>query len=609
MNAPYVLGISGLYHDSAAALVHGGHVIAAAHEERFSRHKHDAGFPAEAINYCLEEAFIEADDLAAVVFYDSPLLTLDRVVRSSAVLGEAGASRFDEAARALLGSKIWIEDAVRRELGSLGAEGRLLITDHHAAHAASAFYPSPFEEAAVLTIDGVGEWETTTIGVGSGRTLELIESIRYPHSLGLLYSAFTSYCGFRVNSGEYKLMGLAPYGTPRYRRLIEDSLIDLRPDGSFRLDTRYFGYLAGSTMTNAAFHDLFGGAPRVPETAITQRDADLAASIQAVAEEALIRMARHTRQLTGRRHLTLAGGVALNCVANGLLHRARIFDRIWVQPAAGDAGGALGAALLVAHDRLGSPRPGENCGRDRQRGSLLGPAFTSAEVRAFLDLHDYPYRQLPLAELNSEVAQALAGGSVVGRLRGRMEFGPRSLGARSILGNPCRVDTQVVMNTKIKFRESFRPFAPAILAEDCHRYFELDVESPYMLLVADVLAERRRAVPPAGGDQDLYAMAARPRSDVPAVTHVDFSARVQTVSRADDPDFHDLIAKFGELTGHPVVVNTSFNVRGEPPVCTPEDAYGCFMRTDIDLLVLEDCLLRKDQQPEWTEEVPDVALD
>jgi carbamoyltransferase len=609
VNAPYVLGLSGLYHDSAAALVRGGEVVAAAQEERFSRRKHDPAFPAEAINYCLEEAFVEADELAAVVFYDSPLLTLDRMVRSTTALGEAGAPRFEEGLRALLGRKVWVEDAVRRELGSLGQEGRLLFTDHHLAHAASAFYPSPFAEAAVITIDGVGEWETTTVGVGRGSRLELIESIHYPHSLGLLYSAFTAYCGFRVNSGEYKLMGLAPYGTPRYRRLIEDHLIDLRPDGSFRLDTRYFGYLDGSTMTNEAFHDLFGGVPRAPETPATQRDADLAASVQVVVEEALLRIARHARELTGCRDLALAGGVALNCVANGLLHREGVFDRIWVQPAAGDAGGALGAALVVAHDRLAIPRHRAATSRDGQRGSLLGPAYSSTEVRAFLDAHDYPYRQLPPDDLNAEVARALADGSVVGRVTGRMEFGPRALGSRSILGNPCRTDTQVVMNTKIKFRESFRPFAPAVLAEDSARYFDLDVESPYMLLVAPVLPARRCPVPAVDPDQDFRAVAAQRRSDIPAVTHVDFSARVQTVSRDDDPDFHALVAAFGALTGHPLVVNTSFNVRGEPPVCSPEDAYRCFIRTDLDLLVLEDCVLRKDEQPAWTAEVPDVELD
>ncbi|MGI3783237.1 MAG: carbamoyltransferase family protein [Janthinobacterium lividum] len=606
----YVLGISGFYHDSAAALVRDDEVVAAAQEERFTRRKHDPSFPANAINYCLEEAFLEPDELDAVVFYESPLLTFDRVVRNTVQLGPAGADQFEEAMRSLLGTKLWVQDEVSRELRTLGREGALLSTEHHLAHAASAFFPSPFADAAVVTLDGVGEWETSTIGHGSGADLQLLESIRYPHSLGLLYSAFTSYCGFRVNSGEYKLMGLAPYGQPRFRDLILEHLLDLRHDGSFRLNTEYFGFREGSGMTNEAFEHVFGGPPRPPEAKLTARDADLAASVQAVLEEAVVRIARHARNLTGSPNLTLAGGVALNCVANGRLLREQIFDRLWIQPSAGDAGGALGAALLGAHAHLGVPRVRTTRSRDGQQGSLLGPAYSSAEVRAYLDRHSYPYKRVPdPSTRHVEVAKALADGQVVGYLNGRMEFGPRSLGTRSILGNPCLADTQVTMNTRIKFRESFRPFAPAVLAEDSASFFDLDVQSPYMLLVASVAVERRRSVPPPKRGQDLFERAAQPRSDIPAVTHVDYSARVQTVSRQEAPDFHDLIAAFGVLTGYPLLVNTSFNVRGEPPVCTPEDAYRCFMRSDIELLVLEDCLLRKDAQPAWTEEVTDVELD
>ena len=606
----YVLGISGLYHDSAAALVCDDQIVAAAQEERFSRRKHDASFPVEAINYCLEEAFIEADELEAIVFYDSPVLTLDRVLRTAAEVGAPGREQFDAALRSLLGRKLWVEEEVRRELGTLGRTGALLFGEHHLSHAASAFYPSPFAEAAVVTLDGVGEWETTTIGHGVGSQVELLESIHYPHSLGLLYSAFTTYCGFRVNSGEYKLMGLAPYGEPRYRRLIEDHLIDLKADGSFRLDTRYFGYTESPRMTNEAFHDLFGGPPREPETPVTRRHADLAASVQTVIEEAVVRIAQRARDLTGSANLALAGGVALNCVANGRLQRERVVDRLWVQPAAGDAGGALGAALAVAHGRLGVPRTRTPTSGDTQQGSLLGPAYSSAEVRAFLDRQGCPYERMPSASAaNQLVARALADGLVVGCLRGRMEFGPRALGTRSILGNPCLAETQVTMNTKIKFRESFRPFAPAVLEEESLRFFDLVVESPYMLLVAEVSEPRRRSTPPLPPGVDLCVEAAQPRSDIPAVTHVDHSARVQTVSAARDPLFHDLIAAFGALTGYPLLVNTSFNVRGEPPVCSPADAYACFMRTDIDLLLMEDCLLRKSEQPPWDGETPDVELD
>jgi len=600
-----ILGISAFYHDSAAALVDGGRIVAAAQEERFTRKKHDPRFPKHAINYCLEEAFIEAGDLDAIVFYDSPLLTWDRVLRNCLQAGAPAHEQFVKASRSILGIKLWVADHVRRQLGSLGKLGRLLYTEHHMAHAASAFYPSPFDEAAILTLDGVGEWCTTSVGAGRGADLELLSEIHYPHSLGLLYSAFTAFCGFKVNSGEYKLMGLAPYGTPRYADRIRDELIDVRPDGSYRLNTEYFGYLDGMAMTNERFELLFGGPARAPESRITFRERDLAASIQAVTTDVVIRMARHARKATGLPNLVMAGGVALNCVANGALLRERVFDGLWIQPAAGDAGGALGAALLTAHRYFEERRPVRTGGRDAQRGSYLGPAYSSAEVRAFLDRGRYPYERVedPAARAQA-IGRALADGKVVGFLSGRMEFGPRSLGARSILGDPRRADTQTTMNLKIKYRESFRPFAPAVLAEDVEQYFELSGESPYMLLVAPVRKERQLPMERPvheSGEEDMLQVVSRPRSDIPAVTHVDYSARVQTVSRDDHPEFHRVIEAFKRETGCAVVVNTSFNVRGEPIVCSPRDAYVCFMRTELDLLVLEDCLLRKTEQPAFAE--------
>lgn len=597
-----VLGISAFYHDSAAALVQDGEIIAAAQEERFSRIKHDPRFPRHAINYCLEEAFIEAQDLDAVVFYDLPLLTWDRVLKSTLTAGEGAREQFEKAARSVLGIKLWVQRYAEQALGSLGRAGKLLLTEHHMAHAASAFYPSPFEQAAIVTLDGVGEWATTSVGFGEGKDLRLIYEIDYPHSLGLLYSAVTYFCGFKVNSGEYKLMGLAPYGEPRYRDVIREHLIDLKPDGSYRLNTEYFGYLDGLTMTNEKFAELFGGPPRQPESRITRREMDLAASIQQVLEEAVLLLARQARRETGARHLVMAGGVALNCVANGKLLREGIFDDLWVQPAAGDAGGALGAALLVSHTRLDVPRRRRSDGRDGQRGSYLGPAYSTSEVRAFLDRRGYVYDQVPdPAERARQVAQAIADGKIIGYFNGRMEFGPRALGARSILGDPRRAETQSVMNLKIKYRESFRPFAPSVMAERVADFFELDRESPYMLLVAPVRAERRLEqagfAASSAWDEDMLAVINRARSDVPAITHVDYSARIQTVHPADKPDYHQVIQAFEALTGCGVVVNTSFNVRGEPIVCSPADAYTCFMRTDIDLLVLEDCLLWKAEQP------------
>ena len=607
-----VLGISAFYHDAAAALVQDGRIVAAAQEERFTRKRHDPRFPKNAINYCLEEAGVEADDLDAVVFYDKAIDTWDRVVRTCIQVGEPAREQFARAAKSVLGVKLWVKDHVVDAIGTTGRLGDVLFTEHHMAHAASAFYPSPFDEAAILTLDGVGEWSTTSVGVGRGAKLELVEEIDYPHSLGLLYSAFTYFCGFKVNSGEYKLMGLAPYGRPRFAQTIKDHLIDIKPDGSYRLNLDYFGYVDGVTMTSAKFDALFGGPARAPESRITRREMDLAASIQAVTTEVVLALAHHARAQTGVRNVVLAGGVALNCVANGALQRAGIFDGLWIQPAAGDAGGALGSALLVNHAYFGEPRrpPG---GRDSQMGSYLGPAYSTGEVKAFLDRQDYPYQHVPDNESRAQiVAQALSEGKVVGFFSGRMEFGPRSLGARSIVGDARGSETQSKLNLKIKYRESFRPFAPAVLGEDVGKHFELTGESPYMLLVAPVHQSKRLPVDSRlfdGDDnEDLLRIVNQPRSDLPAITHVDFSARVQTVTADTNPEFYRLIKAFKDITGIGVVVNTSFNVRGEPIVCTPKDAYTCFMRTEMDLLVLEDCILWKDGQPafadkeDWTKE-------
>ena len=593
-----ILGISAFYHDSAAALVRDGEIIAAAQEERFSRKKHDPRFPRHAVNYCLEEAFIEPRELDAVVFYDNSLWTMDRVVKSLLSVAPRGAEQWHSAARSVLGVKVFIADYVRT---ALKHDVPVYFTEHHLSHAASAFYPSPFEKAAILTMDGVGEWATTTIGRGDGTKIEILKEIRYPHSLGLLYSAITYFCGFKVNSGEYKLMGLAPYGRPCYVDQIKQHLIDLRSDGSFRLNMEYFGYLDSNVMTGPKFAELFGGPPREPESSITRREMDLAASVQKVCEDAVLALARHAREITGSSNLCLAGGVALNCVANGILLREKVFDHLWIQPAAGDAGGSLGAALLADHMKFNVPRRLNPTGRDSQRGSYLGPAYSSSEARAFLDRHDYPYEQVAdSAERATRIAQTLADGKVVGYCAGRMEFGPRALGGRSILGNPMRADTQTIMNLKIKYRESFRPFAPSVMHDRCAKYFELDEESPYMLLVAPVREERRLPFDLRELDtsEDMLPIISRPRSDIPAVTHVDYSARVQTVHPDDHPDYYAIIAAFEKLTGCGVIVNTSFNVRGEPIVCTPQDAYRCFMRTEMDLLVLEDCFVWKEKQPQ-----------
>jgi len=599
-----ILGLSAFYHDSAACLVRDGKIVAAAQEERFTRRKHDAAYPAQAIAYCLKEGGISAAQLDRVAFYEKPLLKFERLLAAHLAYAPRGFASFRKAMPVWLKQKLWLRSIMQEELGF---PGDVLFVEHHESHAASAFFPSPFEEAAVLTMDGVGEWATASVGVGRGNRLDLLSEIDFPHSLGLLYSAFTHYLGFKVNSGEYKVMGLAPYGAPKHADAILDNLIALREDGSFKLDMRFFGYGAGLTMTNERFHALFGAPPRPPEGRLDQRHMDLAASIQAVTEEVMVRMARHARKETGAKNLCLAGGVALNCVGNGRILRERIFENLWIQPAAGDAGGALGAAMLVWHHALGRPRKPDPK-RDAQSGSLLGPSYSAAEIQASLDRAGARYRKLPPAELSTEAADRLARGRVVGWFSGRMEYGPRALGARSILGDPRRPEMQSKMNLKIKFRESFRPFAPAVLRERVSDYFELDADSPYMLLVAPVKKERRLAE--SAEDARLFGIERlnKPRSDIPAVTHVDYSARVQTVTREDNPAYYDLLAAFEKKTGCAVLVNTSFNVRGEPIVCRPAEAYACFMRTGIDDLVLGDFLLAKEDQPrreedkEWMKE-------
>ena len=593
-----ILGISAYYHDSAAALVVDGEIVAAAQEERFTRKKFDERFPQRAIDYCLSEAGITAADLDHVAFYDKPLLKFDRILETNIAYAPAG---FRAYARAM---PLWLKQKLHtgRELHR-GLRGeyrrRFVYLEHHESHAASAFFPSPFEEAAVLTLDGVGEWATGSLGVGRGNRLELHRELRFPHSLGLLYSAFTAYAGFKVNSGEYKLMGLAPYGEPRYADLIRDRLVDLRDDGSFRLDMRYFNYGRGLTMTSRRFHDLFGGPPREPEGPLTQRHMDLAASVQLVTEEIVLRCARHLHELTGLPDLCMAGGVALNCVANERLLRDGPFERLWVQPAAGDAGGSLGAALFVWHQLLGNER--RPVSPDAMHGSLLGPRFTTADVRAVLEREGAVYRVVDdEVQLCDVVADMLAQGKVVGWFQGRMEFGPRALGARSILGDPRDAAMQSVMNLKIKFRESFRPFAPAVLAEHASAWFDLPGEdaAPYMLVTAPVAAAHRLDAADAllRQTQGLDKLAVA-RSDVPAVTHVDWSARVQTVDRHRFGRFRTLLERFHARTGCPVLVNTSFNVRGEPVVRTPDEAYRCFTATDMDVLVAENCVVLKQEQP------------
>ena len=573
-----VLGISAYYHDSAACLLRDGRIVAAAQEERFTRRKHDPSFPRNAVRACLALGGIGVGDLDCVAFYDKPFRKFERILETHLAYAPRGLPAFLQAIPPWIGQKLWVRDLVA---DALGYRGPVVFAEHHESHAASAFFPSPFREAAFLTMDGVGEWATSSWGVGKGGRVEIAAEMRFPHSLGLLYSAFTYQAGFKVNSGEYKLMGLAPYGEPRYVRAILDHLVDLKPDGSFRMDMAYFDYCAGLRMTGPRFDALFGGAPRTPEGPITQREMDLARSVQEVTEEIVLRTAAHVRKETGQRDLCLAGGVALNCVANGKLLRTGIFDRLWIQPAAGDAGGAMGAAMVAHHHHLGEAAP-EKGGRDALSGSYLGPGYTDDAIGPFLVARSIPHRLESPERLPEAVAAFLAEGRVVGWFQGRMEFGPRALGNRSILGDPRPADMQRRMNVKIKFRESFRPFAPAVLAERAAEWFDLPVESPYMLLVADVTPEHRRAAT---------------RSDIPAVTHVDHSARVQTVRREDNPLFHALLEGFHARTGCPVLVNTSFNVRGEPVVESPADAYACFMRTGIDVLVLGNFVLLKEGQP------------
>lgn len=592
----YILGISCFYHDSAACIVRDGDILAAAQEERFSRKKHDPRFPRNAITYCLSEAGIAVRDLDCIVYYDKPFLTFERLLLSYLTVAPRGLQSWLEAMPLWLGQKLHLPKVVKNETGY---EGPVLFTEHHEAHAASAFYPSPFAEAAILTVDGVGEWATASYGFGKDTEITLLKELHFPDSLGLLYSAFTYFTGFKVNSGEYKLMGLAPYGNPRYKDLILSKLVDLKEDGSIRLDLSYFDFLGGLRMTNRRFAKLFGGPPRKPETEITPREMDIAASIQAVTEEALLKMANHVYRETGQENLCLAGGVALNCVANGRILRQAPFRNIWIQPAAGDAGGALGAALSVWHRYWENPR-GKLGGDDKQKGSYLGPSFSNEEVKRFLTNRGYPYRELDSGQRARRIAGLIAEGKIVGYMAGRMEYGPRALGARSILGDPRREDTQRVMNLKIKFRESFRPFAPSVLEEKASEYFDLDRASPYMLLVAGVRDERRLAQPSGEGMSMLERLEAK-RSDLPAITHLDYSARLQTVGQEQKPDYHAVIQEFEELTGCAVIVNTSFNVRGEPIICNPEDAYRCFMRTEMDVLVIEDCILYKKEQPPWTE--------
>jgi len=590
-----ILGISAFYHDSAAALVVDGRIVAAAQEERFTRRKHEAGFPRQAVDYCLRAAGLTPAQLDHVVYYEKPLLKFERLLETYLAVAPAGFRSFFHAAPQWVHEKLQLTRVMNAELG--GAYRRpYVFTEHHEAHAASAFFPSPFEEAALLTIDGVGEWATASLGVGRGPRIELTHELRFPHSLGLLYSAFTYFCGFKVNSGEYKLMGLAPYGTPRFAGLILEKLVELRPDGSFRLALEYFDYCAGLTMTSARFDALFGGPPRRPEAPLTARELDLAASIQQVTETIMLRMARTLHAQTGLKNLCLAGGVALNCVGNGRLLREGPFERIWIQPAAGDAGGALGAALFVWHQLLENPRPPAR--PDAQAGSLLGPDCPPAEIEAELVARGAVYRRAAdEAALCDETARLVAAGKVVGWVQGRMEYGPRALGSRSILGDARNPDMQSAMNLKIKFRESFRPFAPVVLAEHAAEYFELPAgaESPYMLLVAPVQGARRRPFAESGAAG--VARVREIRSDIPAVTHVDYSARVQTVDAVRNPRLHRLLRAFHGQTGCPVMINTSFNVRSEPIVCTPADAYRCFMATDLDALVLGDFILLKNAQP------------
>ena len=587
-----ILGVSAYYHDAAAALVCDGKIISAAQEERFTRKKNDSDFPRHAVPFCLRHANLTPAQLDAVVFYDKPVLKFTRLLETYLAVAPGGWRTFPVVLSNWLGEKLDLRKTIRGELPELRSDCQILFTEHHQSHAASAFYPSPFDEAAILTIDGVGEWATTTIGHGRGRETKILKELRFPHSLGLVYSAFTGYCGFRINSGEYKLMGLAPYGEPKYADVIRRELLDIKPDGSFWLNLDCFNFLRGTTMTNERFHKLFGGPPRGPEEKIEQRHMDVARSIQLVTEEIMLRLARHAREVTGLKNLCLAGGVALNCVANGLILREKIFERIWIQPAAGDAGGALGAALAAWYAQKENPRVAVPT--DSMQASLLGPGFSDDEIETVLRSHNAVFQKLEKAALLDFTVGLLNAEKVVGWFQGRMEFGPRALGNRSILGDARSPKMQSVMNLKVKFRESFRPFAPIVRRERVADYFELDVESPYMLLVAPVKKELRKPLPANVTGLDLLKAE---RSTLPAITHVDYSARIQTVEREGNPLLHDLLLRFERATGCGVLVNTSFNVRGEPIVCTPDDAYRCFMNTEMDYLIMGGFVIERTAQP------------
>ena len=598
-----ILGISAFYHDSAACLVRDGEIISAAQEERFTRKKHDASFPKKAVEFCLKQGGIRTSDLDYVGFYDKPFVKFERILETYLGIAPKGLRQYLLAMPVWLKDKLWTRANIRKDLDY---KGPVLFGEHHESHAASAFFPSPFQEAAILTMDGVGEWATSSIAQGKDNKIELLREMHFPHSLGLLYSAFTYYLGFKVNSGEYKVMGLAPYGQPKYADLILDRLIDLKQDGSFRMDMEYFDYLGGMTMTNDKFASVFGHPARQSETQLTQKEMDIAASLQKVTEEIMIKMARHIRELTGMKNLCLAGGVALNCVGNGKILKEKIFDQIWIQPAAGDAGGALGVALSIWHQMLGNERLTN--GKDSMRGAFLGPKFEEDEIRQFLDGQGIPYKYYDDPQLAPAVVEDLQAGKIVGLFQGPMEFGPRAVGGRSIIGDPRNSKMQSTMNLKIKYRESFRPFAPAVLAEKVQEWFEIDSESPYMLMVAGVREDKRIAM--TDEQKKLFGIDLLniPRSQIPAITHVDYSARIQTVHAETNPKFYDLIREFEKATQCAVLINTSFNVRGEPIVCTPEQAYRCFMRTEMDTLVLENFVLdKKEQKPleedsNWKEE-------
>ena len=599
-----ILGISALYHDAAATLIKDGKIIAAAQEERFTRIKHDMQMPENAISYCLTAGNLSPQDIELVVFYDNPFYTLDRHMKNILVAGVDSKQIIERSHELIFGKRIWVHKLVEQILGKNSAR-KFLVCEHHVSHAASAFYPSPFEKAVIVTLDGVGEWATTTIGFGNDTEIKLQEEMRYPHSIGLLYSAFTYFCGFKVNSGDYKFMGLAPYGEPVYESLIREKLLDIKEDGSFRMNLDYFDFQYGRAMTNSKFNELFGGPRREPETEITKREMDIAASAQKVVEDIILRIVCHAKELNSGtiENLVLAGGAALNCVANGKIKNSGIFQNIWIQPAAGDAGGSLGAALYAAYQYAGEKRKVNPL--DSQQGSYLGPCYSSEEIQAYLDENKYVYHLYDEDKIHGKIADELAKGNIIGLFHGRMEFGPRALGNRSIIADARSESMQVKLNMKIKFRESFRPFAPSVLLEDVSQYFELSEESPYMLLVENVRKERCNSFELQKDlkeyDGNMLEIVKKKRSDIPAVTHVDYSARIQTVTEEKNPYYYRVLTEFKKRTGYSVIVNTSFNVRGEPIVCTLQNAYECFMRTDMDVLVLENFILYKAEQPKWEE--------